>query len=204
MHSGNGCIHLASLDLACESGGNGCRFDQWLGVAPLAQKMADHPKIGGSEVPQQAVIPPMYAEDSSVDDKGRLKLPAAFQRYLGAAAGAEFMATTNDLKTAIVYTSSDYLQYRNDVKSQLGPEKAEPLLYVMERFGGTSKLDGEGRLSLPGELKEELGLNKRQKVWLRFRNRRIEILRDEDYEQEFRAAKMTLADSLKLLKGTGL
>ncbi|MBN8732956.1 MAG: hypothetical protein J0L64_20635 [Acidobacteria bacterium] len=166
--------------------------------------MADSSQIGSSEAPQQAVIPPMYAEDSSVDEKGRLKLPAAFQRYLGAAAGAEFMATTNDLKTAIVYTSSDYLQYRNDVKSQLGPERAEPLLYVMERFGGTSKLDGEGRLSLPGELKEELGLNKRQKVWLRFRNRRIEILRDEDYEQEFQAAKMTLADSLKLLKGTGL
>lgn len=166
--------------------------------------MADSSQIGAPEALPQAAIPPMYAEDSSVDEKGRLKLPAAFQRYLGAAAGAEFMATTNDLKTAIVYTSSDYLQYRNEVKMQLGAEQAEPVLYVMERFGGTSKLDGEGRLSLPGALKEELGLTKRQKVWLRFRNRRIEILRDADYEQEFQAAKMSLAESLKLLKRTGI
>lgn len=166
--------------------------------------MADSSQTGALEALPQVAIPPMYAEDSSVDEKGRLKLPAAFQRYLGAATGAEFMATTNDLKTAIVYTSSDYLQYRNDVVVQLGPENAEPLLVVMERFGGTSKLDGEGRLSLPGALRQQLGLSGRQKVWLRFRNRRIEILRDADYEQEFQAAKLSLADSLKLLKRTGL
>jgi len=162
------------------------------------------PETTPSGAPRQADIPPMYAEDSSVDEKGRLKMPVAFQRYLGAGDGATFMATTYDLKTAIVYTSEDFLEFRKDVKMQLGPTKAEPILYVMERFGGTSELDGDGRLSLPGALKEQLGLNKRQKVYLRFRNRRIEILREEDYDREFQVHKVNLDDAVNLLKGTGL
>jgi hypothetical protein len=87
---------------------------------------------------------------------------------------------------------------------QLGPTKAEPILFMLERFGGTAKLDGDGRLSLPGALKEELGLNKRQKVYLRFRNRRIEILREEDYDREFQVNKIALDEAVNLLKGTGL
>jgi DNA-binding transcriptional regulator/RsmH inhibitor MraZ len=162
------------------------------------------PETTQVETLRTAEIPPLYAEDSSVDEKGRLKVPVAFQRHLGAKEGATFMATTFDLKMAIVYTSEDFLQFRQDVKMQLGPAKAEPILYVMERFGGVSKLDGEGRLSLPGSLKEQLGLTKRQKVYLRFRNRRIEILREEDYDREFQVHKVNLDDAVNLLKGTGL
>jgi len=162
------------------------------------------PETPQLDTPRQANIPPVYAEDSSVDEKGRLKLPAAFQRYLGAAEGATFFASTYDLKSAIVYTNEDVLQFRIDVKNQLGAAKAEPILYMLERFGGVSKLDGEGRLSLPGALKEELGLNKRQKVWLRFRNRRIEILRDADYDREFQVNRIALDESVNTLKGLGL
>ena len=149
-------------------------------------------------------IPPLYAEDSSVDEKGRLKMPVAFLRYLGAGNGATFMATTFDLKTAIVYTNEDFLEFRKDVKMQLGPAKAEPILYMMERFGGIGKLDADGRLSLPGQLKEQLGLKGRQKVYLRFRNRRIEILREEDYDREFQVHQVALDEAVNLLKGTGL
>ncbi|MEP7367544.1 MAG: hypothetical protein ABI972_30155 [Acidobacteriota bacterium] len=151
-----------------------------------------------------AEIPPLYAEDSSVDEKGRLKMPVAFQRYLGANPGATFMATTFDLKMAIVYTNEDFLEFRNNVIVQLGPMDAEPILLVMERFGGVSKLDADGRLSLPGPLKEQLGLKGRQKVYLRFRNRRIEIWREEDYDREFQASRVALPNSLDKLKRTGL
>ncbi len=148
--------------------------------------------------------PPLYAEDSSIDDKGRLKMPLAFQKYLRAAAGAAFMATTYDLKKAIVYTSSDFVQFRKDLIMQLGPVKANTLIGIMERFGAESKLDGEGRLSLPGALKTQLRLDHRQKVWMRFRNRRIEILREEDYDREFQVHQVNLDDALLAFQETGL
>lgn len=177
---------------------------QWLKVAPSARLVADLPETPLQDASRPAVLPPMYAEDSSIDEKGRLKLPVAFQRYLGVSDGATFFSSTFDLKTAIVYLNEDADAFRRDVKMQLGPAKAEPILFMLERFGGTAKLDGDGRLSLPGSLKEQLGLNKRQKVYLRFRNRRIEILREEDYDREFQVNKVALDEAVNLLKGTGL
>lgn len=146
----------------------------------------------------------MYAEDTSIDDKGRLKFPIAFQRFWGATEGSSYYCGTFDLKTAIVYNPADLYEFRQQLEQRLGPVKAAALIFNLEKFGGQARLDSEGRLSLPGGLKELLGLNKKQKVYLRVRQKRVEIVREADYNLEYERHKLTLADSLKALEEAGL
>lgn len=163
--------------------------------------MPDSPQADGVELEG---FPPLFAEDTSIDDKGRLKFPKSFQRYWGITERSTYYCGTYNLRTAILYKNADLYEFKQQIELQLGPVKAAPMIFNLEKFGGYSKVDGEGRLTLPGGLKELLDLNSKQKVYLRFRKKRIEIVREADYEMEFQRQKLNLGESLALFEAAGL
>ena len=74
-----------------------------------------------------AVDPPRGFFPARVDEKGRLKLPAAFQQYLNDIGEKRVFITTLDVATVRIYPNSLWKQNENffDERSLTDPERSE-------------------------------------------------------------------------------
>lgn len=92
-----------------------------------------------------------------VDEKGRVKVPAAFKRVLDDRFGAEFYITSKDGKSAKVYPMDEWVKIEQKLMAQ--PSAAGKKFWDQTSFWGqTVEIDGQGRLLLPAPLRENAGL----------------------------------------------
>src|SRR5215210_1068900 len=94
-----------------------------------------------------AAEPPYGAYDVRVDEKGRLKLPADYQRFLGP--DAKCFLTTFDKKTVRIYLAKEWER----VQSSLHGPEGEAVLLAANDVGGESEIDSSGRVFLVPELR---------------------------------------------------
>lgn len=92
-----------------------------------------------------------------VDEKGRVKVPADFKRVLDERYGAEFYITSRDGKIANIYPMDEWSKIEQKIMAN--PTAAtKKLLEHTNYWGQAVEIDGQGRLLLPGLLRESAGL----------------------------------------------
>jgi len=139
-----------------------------------------------------------------VDDKGRLKLPVAFQQYLGALKEKKLFVTSLDRRIGQLYPIEIWrenkkflLNYRDD------PRASRIITFNAQDLGADSEMDSQGRVLLPPEMRRELGIEN-QSVRLFANLGRIEILSEALYEERKREAFESSAASQEKLERAGL
>jgi MraZ protein len=139
-----------------------------------------------------------------IDDKGRLKLPAAFQQYFAALRERKLFVTSLDHCTAQIYpmqvwrgNEKFFENYRENVAL------AADVAFTANDLGAETEMDASGRISFSLELRRDLKIEDKPVRLYAYRGR-IEVLSEEIYEQrKTQAAKTTTAD-VRTLEAAGL
>ena len=150
-----------------------------------------------------AVEPPHSIAQASVDDKGRLKLPAEFIEYLEKSGVTKVFITTVDFRQVRIYPLSLWQRNENLFEGagelSVGPRR---LARLAKHFGGDAEIDKAGRVLLPALLRQEMGLEK-QAVCVDAYGGRINVVSKKIHDELLQVAKASLADDLKSLEKLG-
>lgn len=158
---------------------------------------------GQNNIPMTAE-PPHSIAQASVDEKGRLKLPAEFLEYLEALKVTKVFITTLDRRQARIYPIAVW-KVNEELLQAAGENaaSAERLAFVAKFYGGDAEIDKSGRVLLPVKLRETLGLEK-QPVWLDVYHGRINVVTREIHEERLQLAHANQPEDLKTLEKMGL
>ena len=150
------------------------------------------------------VEPPRGMFPGRLDDKGRMKMPVAFQQFLGALREKKLFVTSLDRRIAQIYPIAVWREnekffdtYREDTKL------ARNVAFNAADLGAESELDAQGRILFPPELRRELGLENQPVRMYSYRGR-IEVLSESIYEERKREASQTATDDVAKLEAGGL
>jgi len=140
----------------------------------------------------------------SVDEKGRLKLPALIVQYLEGLGERKVFITTLDESEARIYPLS---VWRETEKMLQEPgddfDDRNDVALVAANYGQDTDIDAQGRVTLPGDLRKVSGLEG-DEVRLRCFQGRINVLRSTEYDRRLETAKANLGDKLRALQKKGL
>lgn len=161
------------------------------------------------EEPGQLTSPPSVEAprgtlNGRVDEKGRLKLPAAVAQYLENLGERKVFITTLNLSTALIYPISIWKETERML--QEAGEDAESraeVAMVANHYGEDVEVDGQGRVLVPTTLRRDLELEKNEVYLLCFKGR-IEMLGSKVYEERLQKAKANLAEKVAALEKKGL
>ena len=151
------------------------------------------------------VDPPHGFYPARVDEKGRLKLPSAFQQYLKDLGEVKVFVTTLDVSTVRIYPTSVWkanLKFLEELASE-DPEKAENVAFLANHFGADSEIDTQGRILVPQELRRKLNLEN-QPVWLQAYKGRISGYGKAQYEERMARAMADPVGNVRALEAKGL
>jgi MraZ protein len=157
------------------------------------------------EKPQTAPVDsPRGLFSAHVDDKGRLKLPVEFQQYLTAIGDEKYFVTSVDDRIARIYPISVWKGNEKilEVLATEDPDAAEALEFVANDYGAEAKVDPQGRMTLPTDLRRALALEN-QEVRLNCSQGVINVYSKAEYEARKHKAKDSLPDKLKTAKLKG-
>ena len=148
--------------------------------------------------------PPRGFFAAHVDEKGRLKLPVDVQTFLGGFGDEKLFVTSIDGRIARIYPISVW-KGNEKVLEELAmrdPDAAEALAFVANDYGAEAKVDPQGRMTLPTDLRRALALEN-QEVRLDCSQGAINIYSKTEYEERKRKAKDMLAEKLKTARLKG-
>ncbi len=96
---------------------------------------------------------------ATVDEKGRLKIPAEFKEYLDQQYGPEFFVTSLDGEFAEVYPVGEWAKKEEKLRSvaSMNPVKIK-FLRRTGFWGQMASADAQGRILLPQHLREKAEL----------------------------------------------
>ena len=146
--------------------------------------------------------PPHSIAQASVDEKGRLKLPAEFLEYLEALKVTKVFITTFDQRQARIYPIAVWKVNEALFENSADPA-AERMALLAKAFGGDAEIDKSGRVLLPAVLRETLGLEK-QPVWLDVYHGRINVVSKKVHDERMQLAQANMSEDLKTLEKLGL
>jgi MraZ protein len=157
------------------------------------------------EQPQATPVePPRGFFSAHVDDKGRLKLPVDLQQYLTAIGDDKLFVTSTDDRIARIYPISVWKGNEKVLEALAteDPEAAEALSFVTNDYGAEAKVDPQGRVTLPTDLRRALAMES-QEVRLDWSQGAINVYSKAEYEARKQKAKASLAEKLKTAKLKG-
>ncbi|MGD0133469.1 MAG: hypothetical protein ABSE57_15565 [Bryobacteraceae bacterium] len=157
------------------------------------------------EQPQTTPVePPRGFFSAHVDDKGRLKLPVELQQYFSAIGDEKYFVTSVDDRIARIYPISVWKGNEKILEALAteDPDAAEALAFVANDYGAEAKVDPQGRMTLPTDLRRALALEN-QEVRLDCSQGAVNIYSKTEYEERKRKAKGSLAEKLKAAKLKG-
>jgi MraZ protein len=150
------------------------------------------------------VEPPRGFFSAHVDDKGRLKLPVDMQTYLNAIGDSGLFVTSVDDRIARIYPISVWKGNEKVLETLAteDPDAADALRFVTNDYGADAKVDPQGRVMLPTDLRRALALEN-QEVRLDWSQGAINVYSKAEYEARKRQAKEHLGEKLKAAKLKG-
>jgi MraZ protein len=146
--------------------------------------------------------PPHSIAQASVDEKGRLKLPAEFLEYLEALRVTKVFITTFDQRQARIYPIAVW-KVNEALFENSAEAAAERLALLAKAYGGDAEIDKSGRVLLPAKLRESLDLEK-QPVWLDVYHGRINVVNKKIHDERMQLAQASMSEDLKTLEKLGL
>jgi MraZ protein len=157
------------------------------------------------EKPQTTPVePPRGFFSAHVDDKGRLKLPVELQQYFSAIGDEKYFVTSVDDRIARIYPISVWKGNEKILEALAteDPDAAEALAFISNDYGAEAKVDPQGRMTLPTDLRRALALED-QEVRLVCSQSVVDIYSKAEYEARKHKAKDSLAEKLKTAKLKG-
>jgi len=150
------------------------------------------------------VEPPRGFFSAHVDDKGRLKLPVEVQSFLGGFGDEKLFVTSIDDRIARIYPISVWKgnEIVLEELAKADPEAAEALAFVANDYGAEAKIDPQGRVTMPTDLRRALALES-QEVRLDCTQNAINVYSKAEYEARKRQHRENLAEKLKTAKLKG-
>ncbi|MBX9603769.1 MAG: hypothetical protein K2X35_22370 [Bryobacteraceae bacterium] len=148
--------------------------------------------------------PPRGAFSARMDEKGRVKLPAAVQEYLESFGTKKVFITTLDVETARIYPISVWRSNEIVLDGAVDdPEIAEDVSLIANLYGQDCEMDGQGRVLFPTNLRRELALEDAQ-IWLDTHQGVINVYSNATFEAKKQRALEGLAAKVRKLKEKGL
>lgn len=147
--------------------------------------------------------PPGGMYPARVDDKGRLKLPVGFQEFFAKLTEKKLFATSLDRKVGHIYPIAVWRRnqtFFEEFKSN--PKAAKNVAFTANELGADSKMDDQGRIQLPPELRRTLGIEN-QPVRICAHKGRIEIYSEAIYQERRKAAEEAPEADVETLEGAG-
>jgi MraZ protein len=139
-----------------------------------------------------------------VDDKGRLKVPVDFQKYVKTFPEKKLFVTSLDRRIGQIYpiaawrkNQEFFFNYREN------PAVAKRVAFNANDLGGDSEMDKDGRVLLPPELRKELQIEN-QPVRVCANRGRIEIYSEAVYQEWRRQSAGTSEQDVVELERAGL
>jgi MraZ protein len=134
--------------------------------------------------------------ETTVDEKGRFKVPAVFRAPIEETFGAEFFVTSITGNDALVFPMPVWNAFEEKLAALPAVHRAKgKFLERFNTFGQTGRMDAQGRLLIPSLLRETLGiggdalvLGQTDHLKLVDRTRHLKNLKavaitDEDYDE---------------------
>jgi DNA-binding transcriptional regulator/RsmH inhibitor MraZ len=153
------------------------------------------------QIPTREAPRGMYS--ARLDDRGRIKLPADFQKYLEIFRDKLFV-TSMDRKTARIYpmhlwreNEALFESYRDD------PTVSQNVAFTAAELGSEAEMDAQGRILFSAELRTALGIDQQQ-VRLYHHRGRIEILSEAVFKARQQQASAAPEEDLRKMEGAGL
>jgi MraZ protein len=147
---------------------------------------------------------PRGVHTSRVDDKGRLKVPAAIKEYLASLEESQLFVTSLDMRTVRIYPMSVWRENERLFEElEEEAEDAQELAFLAQDLGHEVAMDPHGRVLIPTELRRMLDLENKP-VFLNTYKGRINLMGKAVYEEQQARARAKAADRLKRLEMKGL
>jgi MraZ protein len=159
--------------------------------------VVDNVNLGSVEHPRG-----IYA--AKVDDKGRLKLPSDFHRYLTEIGATKVFMTSFDERIGRIYPIPVWKQVEALLNSAgEDAEDAEDLLFTANDLGGDVEMDPQGRVLVPAPLRKAMNAEN-QTMWLEFQKGHINVFGEAVYQERKQRASSNRGEKLKAFVKKGL
>jgi MraZ protein len=133
---------------------------------------------------------------AKVDEKARLKLPAAFKLLLDAACVSHFYITSADGRSAEIWPLPEWEKREAALAKYSMDEAVQKYFNITSYYGQQVQIDGQGRLLLPQILREKARLNSDTVVFGKMNY--LEVMDREAFEGQMAANQLTVDDRKKL------
>ena len=143
-------------------------------------------------------------QNGRVDDKSRLKFPAlAKKRIEELYQSSDVFITSLNGKDVKIYPLKEWeaVESRLSDKSENGKQKND-LLFLANHFGADESLDNQGRILVPGTLREGSGM--RGEVRMVWQSNHILVLSAERYQEKLAQTQTIDSSALEVAESLGL
>jgi MraZ protein len=138
-----------------------------------------------------------------LDEKGRLKLPERFQRYLGGLPEKKLFVTSTERCMATVYPIAIWKENEKLLANfRDNPKASKRVWFTAMELGSEAEMDAQGRVLFSPELRRELNIeNKPVKVLVV--NGAIQVMSEETFQVQRAEAAQSSEDDLESLQRAG-
>src|SRR5437764_9982802 len=118
---------------------------------------------------------------SRLDEKGRIKMPAAFQQYFAALTEKKLFVTSLDRRIAQIYPMEVWRQNEKFFETyREKPRLAKKIAFNAADLGVEAEMDSQGRITFPPAPRRELGMEDQTARLYAYKGR-LEVLSERIY-----------------------
>jgi MraZ protein len=139
-----------------------------------------------------------------LDDKGRLKLPAAFAQFFNSLPERKLYLTSLDRRIGQIYPIAEWRANEKFFDAfQDNPEAAQNIAFNAADLGADVEMDAQGRITVHPDLRRELGMEGQELHLIAYKGH-VQVLTEERYQEQKRQATANTGADLNVLKKAGL
>jgi DNA-binding transcriptional regulator/RsmH inhibitor MraZ len=140
-----------------------------------------------------------------VDEKGRMKLPAAIHKYfVEDLKETRIFCTTLDGRIARLYPLSVWkVNEELFLREQQDVDDAEDVWFLSQELGDHTEVDSQQRVLIPAELRRETKIEG-QNVYLEHYKGRINVFNEDVYQERRQRARENAREKLRKFEMKGL
>jgi MraZ protein len=155
--------------------------------------------VGQDEKPKSAKVElPRGMYPGRLDDKGRLKVAAAFQRYYESLEEKTLFVTSFDRVTARIYTMAAWRLAEAMLDSNNDTTAAETLAFIANQLGSEVEMDAQGRILFNSDLRKVLKLEGTELHLYKYKDH-VEVLPDSIYQEREQRSVVNVAPAQSTL-----
>lgn len=148
--------------------------------------------------------PPDGMYPARMDDRGRVKLPTAFQEYLASLENKKLYVTSLDRRIARIYPIQLWRETKKKLEDETeNADAAENLYFNALDLGSEAEMDNQGRVLFSPELRRELAMEDQPVRVYGFAGM-IEVLNGTIYDKRKEKAILTTDADRAAMKKRGV